>query len=71
MPKLIEQQCVALMKKLGLAFGCFDLIVTPENEYYFLEVNEQGQFLWVEEENPNISMLNTFIHSENSSRLIK
>jgi hypothetical protein len=32
---------------LGLAFGCIDLIVTPEGEHIFLEVNEMGQFLWV------------------------
>jgi hypothetical protein len=36
------------LKDLGLVFGCLDLIVTPEGEYVFLEVNESGQFLWVE-----------------------
>ncbi len=36
------------MEELGIVFGCFDLIVTPEGEYVFLEVNEMGQFLFVE-----------------------
>ncbi len=50
------------MKKLGLVFGCFDFIVTPDNEYYFLEVNEQGQFLWIEEVNPDIKILDAFVN---------
>ena len=29
-------------------FGCFDLIVNPVGDYVFLEVNEGGQFLFVE-----------------------
>lgn len=40
--------CSALLKKLGLAFGCFDFIVTPAGEVVFLELNQQGQFLFVE-----------------------
>jgi hypothetical protein len=60
LPEKIREQCSYLLKLLGLKFGCFDLIVTPEGEYYFLEVNEQGQFLWIEEVNPLIKMLDTF-----------
>lgn len=32
------------MRKLGIIFGCFDFIVTPDEEYVFLEVNPMGQF---------------------------
>lgn len=60
LPEGIHQKCQALMRKLGIVFGCFDFIVTPENEYYFLEINEAGQFLWVEALNPNIRMLDIF-----------
>jgi glutathione synthase/RimK-type ligase-like ATP-grasp enzyme len=56
----IHKQCLQLMKKFGIVFGCFDFIVTPEEEYYFLEVNEQGQFLWIEEVNPEIKLLDAF-----------
>jgi hypothetical protein len=33
---------------MNLSFGCVDLIVTPSGEYVFLEVNQVGQFLFVE-----------------------
>lgn len=60
LPEAIDLACRSLMEKLGIVFGCFDFIVTHDNEYYFLEVNEQGQFLWIEEVNPEIKMLQTF-----------
>jgi hypothetical protein len=47
-PKPIIVACRALMERLGLVFGCFDFIVTPDGRYVFLEVNQMGQFLFVE-----------------------
>lgn len=47
-PAVIEEKCVALLEELGLVFGCFDFVVDPDGEYVFLEVNEMGQFLFVE-----------------------
>ena len=61
LPDAIHQRCLMLMKRLKLRMGCFDFIVTPEDEYYFLEINEQGQFLWIEEVNPEIRMLAAFV----------
>ena len=49
-----------LMRELGLVFGCIDLIVTPEGEHVFLEINEMGQFLWVEQGAPACPMLRAF-----------
>lgn len=60
LPEEVDHACRRLMKELGIVFGCFDFIVTPENEYIFLEVNEMGQFLWVEEVNPDIPLLEDF-----------
>jgi glutathione synthase/RimK-type ligase-like ATP-grasp enzyme len=60
LPEDIHKKCIAFMQKMGVVFGCFDFIVTPEGEYYFLEINEQGQFLWIEEVNPKIKMLDAF-----------
>jgi glutathione synthase/RimK-type ligase-like ATP-grasp enzyme len=34
--------------KLGLNFAAYDFIVTPNEEFYFLEVNPGGQWLWLE-----------------------
>jgi glutathione synthase/RimK-type ligase-like ATP-grasp enzyme len=44
----VEQHCRALLHRLGLVFGCFDFVVTPEGRTVFLEVNEGGQFLFIE-----------------------
>jgi hypothetical protein len=37
-----------LLGRLGLVMGIFDLKITPAGEIVFLEVNAQGQFLFVE-----------------------
>lgn len=48
LPLDIEHKCVAFLKKMGLNFGAFDFIVTPDNRYVFLECNPNGQWLWIE-----------------------
>ena len=48
LPPAVAERCVELLRRLGFVFGCFDLIVTPEGEHVFLEVNQMGQFLFVE-----------------------
>lgn len=62
LPAVVVQKCLALMRRLQISFGCFDFIVTPDNEYVFLEVNEQGQFLWVEQRCPEVPMLAAMVH---------
>jgi len=49
LPKEIEQRCILLVKKLGLRFGAIDMILTPDNDYIFLEINPNGQWGWIEE----------------------
>jgi ABC-type multidrug transport system fused ATPase/permease subunit len=39
---------LALVKNFNLEFGAIDLILTPQGEYVFLEINPSGQFAWVE-----------------------
>lgn len=76
LPPEVEERCIMLMRKLGLAFGCIDLIVTPQGEHVFLEVNEMGQFLWVEQDEPGCPMLRAFAsllighRLDRSSRLV-
>jgi len=60
LPITIECKIRSFMQEIGIVFGSFDFIVTPDHDYVFLEVNEQGQFLWIEEYNPNIKMLDIF-----------
>ena len=49
LPKDIQTKINKLMKTLKLESGSIDMIVTPENEYVFLEVNPVGQFNFVSE----------------------
>lgn len=44
LPLNIKQKLNELMSKLNLNCGSIDMIVTPKNEYVFLEVNPIGQF---------------------------
>lgn len=49
LPAAIEEKCLALVNRLGLHFGCIDMIVTPEDKYVFLEINPNGQWRWIQE----------------------
>lgn len=50
LPVEINQRCFQLMENLGISFGCIDMIVTPTGRYVFLEINPNGQWLWVQDE---------------------
>lgn len=45
---LLEDFCLKLVQQLGLIFGAIDLIITPTGEPVFLEINPNGQWLWIE-----------------------
>lgn len=47
-PNRIIQLCFNLMDELNLPFGAFDFIKVG-TEYFFLEVNPKGQWLWLEQ----------------------
>lgn len=57
LPAGVEEKLRALMKRLGLVFGCIDLVVDPAGNTYFLEVNQAGQFLFLEEALPSMPLL--------------
>jgi len=48
LPKTIEQKCLAFMRERGLRYSAIDMIVTPEDDYVFLESNSHGIWHWVE-----------------------
>ena len=56
----VAKRCVAVVRAFGLAFGIIDAIVTPDGSVVFLELNEMGQFLWVERANPDVRVLDHF-----------
>lgn len=48
LPSAIESSCLSLTRHYGLAFAAIDMVVTPQGKYVFLEVNPNGQWLWLE-----------------------
>ena len=49
LPASVRDQCLALVRELGLSYGAIDLILTPGGDYVFLEINPNGQWLWIED----------------------
>lgn len=50
LPDDVTRFCQEYLRRLHLHFGCFDFIVTPEDEYVFLECNPNGQWGWIEDD---------------------
>ena len=48
LPADVAGRCHRLMSTLGLDFGAIDLVRTPEDTYVFLEINPNGEWLWLE-----------------------
>lgn len=48
LPVVVEERLQALMAALGLHYATVDLRIDAAGEYLFLELNPQGQFLYVE-----------------------
>jgi hypothetical protein len=49
LPDDIRRSCVELVRQLGLCYGAIDMVLTPDGRYVFLEINPNGQFLWIEQ----------------------
>ena len=48
LPSEVESACISLTQRLGLAFGAVDLIRDADGTYHFLEINPNGQWMWLE-----------------------
>jgi glutathione synthase/RimK-type ligase-like ATP-grasp enzyme len=48
LPPEVAQQCLGLVQHFGLDYGAIDLILTPDGEYVFLELNTTGAWVWAE-----------------------
>ena len=49
LPERVSSLCIQLVQSLSLNFGAIDLVLTPDGRYVFLEINPNGQWLWIEE----------------------
>lgn len=47
MPNDIYTKCIEFMKRFNMNFGCFDFII-KDDIWYFLEMNANGQWAWLE-----------------------
>lgn len=48
LPQNISDKCVKLTQKFHLEFSAIDLILDVNNKYFFLEINPNGQWAWIE-----------------------
>jgi glutathione synthase/RimK-type ligase-like ATP-grasp enzyme len=48
LPIEIEKRCIELTKLLNLRFGAIDFICDTSDNYWFLEINPNGQWAWIE-----------------------
>lgn len=48
LPAAVTTRVLDLVRTLGLDFGCVDMVVTPSDEYVFLEINPNGQWHFVQ-----------------------
>ncbi|HEU4556068.1 MAG TPA: hypothetical protein VFS25_24690 [Chitinophaga sp.] len=49
LPEKVQQLLLAFMDRYGLNYGAIDLVLTPDNQYYFLEVNAAGEYFWLDQ----------------------
>lgn len=47
LPPAVHAGTLALMDALGLNYGAFDFVVTPQGRHVFLEVNPAGEYMWL------------------------
>ena len=50
LPDDVKSMCLKVVHNLGLTFGAIDMVLTPDDEYVFLEINPNGQWGWIERE---------------------
>ena len=56
LPTEVAERCLAFVRSYGLNFSSMDLILTPEEQYVFIENNPNGQFIFVEHRVPELGM---------------
>jgi glutathione synthase/RimK-type ligase-like ATP-grasp enzyme len=57
LPDAIKEKCISLMSQLNIETASFDFLVDENNIHHFIELNEAGQFLFLEQQNGEITTL--------------
>lgn len=48
-PLELEQMSISIVKRFGIRFSSMDVVETPSGEYFFLDLNPNGQWAWLDE----------------------
>jgi hypothetical protein len=59
-PPDVEIGILEFAQKSKICFGSVDFAVDNDGQWWFLEINEQGQFLWLDQFNPQARTLEKF-----------
>jgi ATP-grasp ribosomal peptide maturase len=49
LPPSVEASLLTMTDRLGLCFAAADFVVTADDEHYFVDLNPNGQFGWIQE----------------------
>jgi glutathione synthase/RimK-type ligase-like ATP-grasp enzyme len=60
-PPEVERGVLAFAARSQIAYGSFDFAVDNSGQWWFLEVNEGGQFLWLDDFNPSLHVQEKFL----------
>jgi glutathione synthase/RimK-type ligase-like ATP-grasp enzyme len=59
-PPDVEKGVLEFARRSGLCFGSLDFGVDAQGQWWYLEINEQGQFLWIDQFNREARLLEKF-----------
>jgi hypothetical protein len=59
-PPEIKKAVLEFARETGICFGSLDFAIDKEGQWWFLEVNEQGQFLWLDQFTPSVKIQEKF-----------
>ncbi len=48
LPTEVAEKCLSVTKALGLRYGAIDLVADEDGRHWFLEINPNGQWAWIE-----------------------
>ena len=49
LPSSVGEACLGICSYFGLRFAAFDFLISEDGIWYFLEINPNGQWLWIED----------------------
>jgi len=61
LPSAVECKLLEFMARTGLVYGAVDILCDTNGNYIFLEVNQAGQFLWIDDMLPEANLFGTMV----------